>query len=56
MTVDDRVLLVAGGQSVFTILEIDDDGYALVKSVTDAPGSYPFPVRLTDLVPVEPQQ
>lgn len=41
MNPGDRVLLVAGGRSVFEIVEIQDDR-AIVRPVQDAPGAYPF--------------
>lgn len=40
--VGDRALLVTGGRSAF---ELDEDGYALVESATDAPGRNPFTDR-----------
>ncbi|MGW4719457.1 hypothetical protein [Nocardia sp. NPDC004260] len=46
--------LVAGGVSVFRIIEIGVDGdltKALVQAVADAPGSYPWPTDLTHAVP-----
>jgi hypothetical protein len=50
VSIGDRVLLVAGGVSVFTVVEIDGD-HAIVESVqTDAPGSYRFPVPVAELV------
>ncbi|MFR9773846.1 hypothetical protein [Nocardia sp. SC052] len=50
--VGDRVLLVANGVSVFEVLELDEEGYALVESVLeDSPGRYPFTVRADSLVP-----
>jgi hypothetical protein len=53
VNVGDRVLLVAGGVSVFEVREIDGD-HALVESTeTDSPGCYPFPTRVADLVPAE---
>ncbi|MGW4125785.1 hypothetical protein [Nocardia sp. NPDC004711] len=50
VNVGDRVLLVAGGQSVFEVREIDGD-HAIVESAEiDAPGRYPFPARQASLV------
>ncbi|MBF6302792.1 hypothetical protein IU459_35450 [Nocardia amamiensis] len=49
--VGDKVLLVAGGVSVFEVLELQDDTHAPVESVLDAPGRYPFSVRTDALVP-----
>ncbi|MEU5763971.1 hypothetical protein [Nocardia sp. NPDC047648] len=52
--VGDRVLLVAGGVSVFEILEFEDDEHAIVQAVLEAPGRYPFSVRTETLVAAEP--
>ncbi|MGY2148829.1 hypothetical protein ACW9HM_05065 [Nocardia gipuzkoensis] len=49
--VGDKVLLVASGVSVLRVLELEDDTHALVESVLDAPGRYPFSVRIDSLVP-----
>ncbi|WP_191094447.1 hypothetical protein [Nocardia colli] len=47
------MLLVAGGISVFQVVEVDED-HALVEPIrTDAPGGYSFPARVADLVPVD---
>ncbi|MGK2238586.1 MAG: hypothetical protein ACI9JD_001133 [Rhodococcus sp. (in: high G+C Gram-positive bacteria)] len=36
---------------MFSIVEIDEaSGKAIVESVTDAPGKYPWPTDLTNLV------
>ncbi|MGF6881380.1 hypothetical protein ABIA39_001260 [Nocardia sp. GAS34] len=40
------------GVNVFEVLEIDGD-HATIQSVQDAPGRYPWPMRIQDLVPVE---
>ncbi|MEU2040436.1 hypothetical protein [Nocardia niwae] len=52
--VGDKVLLVAGGVSVFEVLEFEDEDHAVVQAVLDSPGSYPFSVRADSLVPAEP--
>lgn len=49
--VGDKVLLVANGVSVFQVLELEDDTHAIVEAVLDAPGRYPFSVRIDSLVP-----
>ncbi|MGY2033124.1 hypothetical protein [Nocardia gipuzkoensis] len=49
--VGDKVLLVVSGVSVFQVLELEDDTHALVESVLDEPGRYPFSVRIDSLVP-----
>ncbi|MFF0613830.1 hypothetical protein ACFYUD_34720 [Nocardia tengchongensis] len=53
VNVGDRVLLVAGGQSVFEVREIDGDHAVVESADADAPGRYPFPARLAHLVPAE---
>ncbi|MFE4456330.1 hypothetical protein ACFROC_03130 [Nocardia tengchongensis] len=37
------LLLVAGGQSVFEVREIDGDHAVVESAEADAPGRYPFP-------------
>ncbi|MEV6071841.1 hypothetical protein AB0L82_35330 [Nocardia sp. NPDC052001] len=49
-SVGDRVLLVVGGVSIFEVLDIAGDT-ATVQSVADVPGRYPFPARVSALVP-----
>lgn len=50
VSIGDRVLLVAGGVSVFTVVEFDGD-HAVVESIqADAPGCYRFPVPTAELV------
>lgn len=46
------LLLVAGGQSVFEVREVDGD-HATVESVEDVPGRYPFTLPHARLVPAE---
>ncbi|WP_146251444.1 hypothetical protein [Nocardia tenerifensis] len=49
----DQVLLVAGGISVFQVVEVEGD-HALVAPIqADAPGGYSFPARVAALVPVD---
>ncbi|GAA1651883.1 hypothetical protein [Nocardia ninae] len=48
----DRVRIGTSGVSVFTVVDIEDDR-AVVESVEDAPGRYPWTVRVADLVPAE---
>ncbi|MGY1982497.1 hypothetical protein [Nocardia gipuzkoensis] len=48
--------LVAGGVSVFRVIELGVDGdptKALVQAVHDSPGTYPWPTDLTLTVLVE---
>jgi hypothetical protein len=52
--VGDRVRLVAGGISVFEVLELKDDEHAIVQAVLEAPGRYPFSVRTETLVAADP--
>ncbi|WP_433521659.1 hypothetical protein ACQPZ2_30760 [Nocardia pseudovaccinii] len=54
VNVGDKVLLAAGGVSVFEVLEVDGD-YAIVESVEkNAPGCYPFSTEVAILVPAAP--
>ncbi len=46
-----QVRLGAGGVSVFTVVSVEDCGTAIIEATVDAPGKYPFSVRLADLVP-----
>lgn len=48
--------VVAGGVSVFRILEMGVDGdptKAIVEAVADTPGTYRWPIDLTYAVPAE---
>ena len=57
MQVGDHVPIHTTGKSVFSIVEIDEaSGKAIVESVTDAPGKYPWPTDLTNLVAAGNQQ
>ncbi|MGW6728706.1 hypothetical protein ACWF9G_22640 [Nocardia sp. NPDC055029] len=49
MNVGDQVRIGANGVSLFRIVEIADDR-ALILSVLNVPGAYPFSMRLSDLV------
>ncbi|WP_194838564.1 hypothetical protein [Nocardia sp. XZ_19_369] len=50
-----RVLLVAGGVSVFEVVSVEGD-YAIVESIDkDAPGCYQFPAPVATLVPIDPE-
>lgn len=48
MQVGDLVRLGTGGIQQFRVVEIDDAG-ALVEPTLEAPGAYPFRMRLVDL-------
>ncbi|MFF1555781.1 hypothetical protein ACFVX3_32695 [Rhodococcus erythropolis] len=49
----DHVRIGAEGASVFTIVSVDEDARsAIIESTADAPGKYPFPVKLANLVPI----
>lgn len=48
----DHVKVHADGVSVFAIVSIDEDE-AVIESVVDAPGRYPWATKLAYLVPVE---
>ncbi|MFC9555999.1 hypothetical protein ACFTWF_34845 [Rhodococcus sp. NPDC056960] len=50
MTVGDLVLLHPAGISVFKVLSVEDE-HAVVESVLDSPGTFPFEVRVKYLVP-----
>lgn len=47
----EHVLLVAGGVSVFRVVEVDGDR-AVVEPVEETPGGYRFPTPIAQLVPV----
>ena len=47
--VDDLVRLGANGVSQFRVLEVEETR-ALIQATLDAPGAYPFYMRLVDLV------
>lgn len=50
----DLVKVHEKGRSVFTIVTVDEDeGTAVIESVVDAPGKYPFQAPLVSLVPAE---
>ncbi len=48
MQVGDLVRLGTGGIQQFRVVELDDTG-ALVEPTLEAPGAYPFRMRLVDL-------
>ncbi|MFE5479712.1 hypothetical protein ACFQ9R_28675 [Nocardia sp. NPDC056541] len=50
MMVGDLVRIGAGGTSQFRVVELDDT-HARILATLDAPGSYEFSIRLTDLTP-----
>jgi len=48
----DQVRIGTEGVSVFTIVSVDEDAHsAIIESTTNAPGKYPFPAKLANLVP-----
>lgn len=50
----DQVKVSTRGTFVFTVNDIDEDtGMAMIEVNADSPLTYPWPARLTDLVPVE---
>lgn len=51
--VGQRVRIGEHGVSVFEVLEIEDEGHALIESIEDVPGRYPFSMRIGDLRLVE---
>ncbi len=50
MQVGDLVRIRPNGVSEFRILEVANDR-ALIQSTLEAPGAYPFSMRLIDLIP-----
>lgn len=50
MQVGDLVRIAPRGVSQFRILELDEEGGARIEPTSDAPGSYPFRMRLVDLL------
>lgn len=50
LKVGDRVLLHPEGKSVFSILSLEDE-HALIESTIEAPGKFPFSIRVKYLVP-----
>lgn len=54
MKIGDKVRMRPAGASVFEVVSIDEaEQTAVIESVVDAPGRYPFPVRLADLLGAE---
>ncbi|WP_301849358.1 hypothetical protein [Rhodococcus pyridinivorans] len=50
----DHVKVSARGTFVITVNDIDEDtGMAMIEVNADSPLTYPWPARITDLVPVE---
>lgn len=48
----DQVRIGTAGVSVFTIVSVGEGAhFAIIESTADAPGRYPFPVKLDNLVP-----
>ncbi|MGV9823367.1 hypothetical protein [Nocardia xishanensis] len=54
LRVGDRVRIGTTGVSVFAVVEIPDPEHAVIESVVEAPGRYPFEMRAVDLVRVDP--
>lgn len=52
VAVGDVVKLGEAGVSRFRVLELDDTT-ALIETVDDAPGRYPWPARLSELHPAD---
>ena len=56
LEVGSLVKLVAGGVHTFRIVEVGVDGdpdLGLVEATIDTPGTYPFIVRISTLVPAD---
>ncbi|MFX1760800.1 hypothetical protein [Rhodococcus sp. As11] len=50
----DQVEVGALGTFVFTVKDVDKDaGMAMIEVNADSPLTYPWPARVSDLVPVE---
>jgi len=50
----DQVKVSTRGTFVFTVKDIDEEtGMAVIEVDSDSPLTYPWPARITDLVPVE---
>ncbi|WP_213930110.1 hypothetical protein [Rhodococcus sp. B50] len=50
----DQVKVSARGKFVFTVKDVDEDtGMAMIEVNADGPLTYPWPARVSDLVPVE---
>ncbi|BDB63519.1 hypothetical protein RDE2_53130 (plasmid) [Rhodococcus sp. RDE2] len=47
----DRVRIRPAGVSVFTIVDVDDEGRFVLESVDGIPAGYRFPMREQDLIP-----
>lgn len=47
----DRVRIRPAGSSVFSIVDVDDDGRFVIESVDGIPEGYRFPMREEDLIP-----
>ena len=50
MQIRSRVKIHKDGASVFEIVELLDDGRALIQAVSAAPGRYPFSCEVSSLV------
>ncbi|TCN51623.1 biotin protein ligase-like protein [Rhodococcus sp. SMB37] len=46
-----RVRIRPAGTSVFTIVDVDDEGRFVLESVDGIPEGYRFPMREEDLIP-----
>lgn len=51
MQVGQRVRIRPAGASVFTIVDVDDEGRFVLESVDGIPEGYRFPMREQDLIP-----
>lgn len=47
----DRVRIRPAGASVFSIVDVDDEGRCVLESVDGIPAGYRFPMREEDLIP-----
>ncbi|NKR28875.1 hypothetical protein GS966_28590 [Rhodococcus hoagii] len=49
----EKVRIGRAGVSIFKVVETDGEGHVVIEPAIDAPGSYPFPMRADDLIPVD---
>ncbi|MCB8913599.1 hypothetical protein KUG88_26130 [Rhodococcus rhodochrous] len=50
----DQVKVSTRGKFVFTVKDVDEDtGMAMIEVDADSPLTYPWPARVSDLVPAE---
>lgn len=50
MNIGDKVRIRPDGKTVFVIVDLDNE-HAIIESVGEEPGKYPFSLPATDLIP-----